>query len=147
MSDPTRAARDLNDQIDRRVHRILAETFGGSPGVYTNLNATLDRTGRITFASGGGEVGFDWQGGTAGNGTIHYVAPYRMAIGTAVQASDGTPTITYGVSIGGTGAFSGTAPPFVLNKRDVVRVICAGLAGTAQYAAVTLVRQTPGTAV
>lgn len=145
MSDPSLIARDLNRLIDQAIARRFAQAFGGVPGVYNNVSLTIDRTGAIRFASGGGEVAFNWNGGSAGNGTIDYVAPYRMVFGTAsIEAGDGS--VAYSVSVGGTGAFAGTAVPMLLQRGDVVRLICTGLSGTAAYHAVTLVRDFAGTA-
>ena len=141
MSSPELYSADIQSLIRREVDRAFRQSFGGSPGVYTNLTATVDRTGRIKFARGGGEVAINWDR----PGTVYYVAPYDMVMATAGAASSsGTAAWAYAVSAGGTASFSGTALPFRLRRDDVLRIAASGfpLGG---YAAVTLVRDLAGT--
>lgn len=137
-------SRALVRLVRQVVDDALAKAFGGSPGVYHNASLTIDRTGAVRWAAGGGEVAFDF--GTAG--TIHYVAPYRMVMGTAVTAaSAGTATtFSYGVAPGtAPTTFASTAPPFTLGQGDILRVAATGVAGTPAYAAVTFARDFAGT--
>lgn len=137
MSDPT--ARDLVSLVNRIFDQRYGEAFGGSPGVYTNVHLTIDRTGRVRFAQGGGEVAVDF---TGGGGTVHYVAPYDMTFGTVVShSSAGSVTLSYAAPA--SSSFGGTATPIRMARGGALRIVADGV-GSADYYALTLVRQAPG---
>lgn len=133
---------DLRGLIRKEINRAFAESFGGAPGVYTNLTATIDRTGRIRMGRGGGELAIAWDA----PGTVYYVAPYTMLIAKAGTASSsGTAAWAYAIASGGGTAFAGTAIPFRLQANDVLRIAASGFPASGGYAACTLVRDLAGT--
>jgi hypothetical protein len=139
MSTPELYGRDLVRLINQVVDQRLSEGFGGSPGVYTNVNLTIDRTGRTRFAQGGGEVGVNFDGQS---GVITYVAPYAMTFGTVVEHSSGG-AVSFSYASPGSSSFGGTSFPIAMEKGGALRITAAGV-GTADYYALTLVRLAPG---
>jgi hypothetical protein len=145
MARDTELEGRLRSFVQAEIDIALGRSFGGSPGVYTNLNATVDRTGRLRFASGGGEVLFDFRGTPDSGGTIGYVAGYPMTFGTHVLHASGTvgaPTYQYSPASGS--AFVGTALPIVMTAGAALNVV-APVLGTADHLYVKLMRAIPNT--
>lgn len=143
MSNPDLYSQEIVRVIRAEIQRELNRSFGGSPGVYPNVVATVDRSGRLRYARGGGEVAIHYDR----PGTVYYVAPYDMFMATAGTASSsGTAAFSYAIAAGtAPSSFAGTSLPFRLRRNDVLRVGATGFPTTGGYAAVTLVRDLSGT--